>query len=121
MQYVQIALICTVVTTFAFVRKLVVRKVGRPKRIASLEKPSFYNTRLVVSQLATTLLLRPQLAADALPAVSCTGKAIVLATAQTRAGSTAVGTTLIVGLIRVGHRIVAHWGGPGRSEWVAHG
>jgi hypothetical protein len=59
--------------------------------IDSLEKASLDDAGLIVSQLATALLLGPQLAADSLPAIpSRTGQAVVLATASAGTRGTAV-------------------------------
>jgi hypothetical protein len=94
--------------------------VGACQWSENLEKSSFYNALLVLSELATTPLSRPQLTAHSLPAVPCCVGKSVLAAANPRTGRAAMGTIIIVRLVEVVHRIIAHGGRARRGQWVAH-
>jgi hypothetical protein len=86
---------------------------------SDLEKTTLNDTWLVVSQLTAALLLRPQLAADPLPAIpGGIGQTVVLPAAVARARGAAVRPALIVCLVEVRHRVVAHRRSTGRCERI---
>lgn len=76
---------------------------------------------LILSQLATALLLGPELAADTLPAVSCCcTDPVVVSAACAGAGGAASSSVLAIDMGRVGQGVVAHGWCARRSERVAH-
>jgi hypothetical protein len=96
-----------------------IRLIGRKYPV--LEETSLDDTRFVVSQLATALLLGPKFAAHSLPAVpGGTCQSVVLATARAWAGCAAVRAALVVRLLVVRHGIIAHGWSSGRGERVTH-
>jgi hypothetical protein len=85
------------------------------------EETSFDDTRFVVSQLATALLLRPKFAAHSLPAIPggiC--QSVVLAAAGAWTGCPAIRAALVVRLLVIGHGIIAHGWSSGWGKRIAH-
>jgi hypothetical protein len=89
--------------------------------LSSLEQSSLDNALFVFAQVATALLLGPQLTAYSLPAVSgSAGQSVVLATTCAWAGCAAARSILVVGMVEISHGRVAHGRSARRGEGIAH-
>lgn len=89
--------------------------------MGSLEQTTLDDAWFVVSELAAALLLGPELAAYSLPAIpGSAGEAIVLSSAVAGAGCAAIRASVVVGLMEVGHGVIAHGRCAGGCKRIAH-